>query len=287
MNNTDPDRSALPCGDEPNSNASNGAPILTGASPQDSAQQKIEKAESLLAGTIPVLWKNGDAILWSELKRLSAFDTVRSARLFEAAEKNEKGSKYKGRKRVQFIVKGCACKRCSPHDESASRSDIVKLLTGIRKNDSFVCPSCEKRIEVEEKAALDREDHKYRLSDRERCERFVSWLLSEFDSKYPQLVSIYDIQSAFDYFNTDHKMIGAIKGMPYRAFLRTNYWKSIASEIKKKAGKRCQMCNRGGEVHTHHRTYRNHGKEHNYPEDLVCVCDECHSKFHGKESRPS
>ena len=72
-----------------------------------------------------------------------------------------------------------------------------------------------------------------------------------------------------------------IKDMPYKDFLSTQYWKLIASDIKKISNK-CEKCGAsGGELHLHHRTYDHHGYELHNCMDLMVLCKNCHAKEHG------
>ncbi len=71
-----------------------------------------------------------------------------------------------------------------------------------------------------------------------------------------------------------------IKGMDYQNFLKTPYWKAITAHTKYKAGYRCQLCNSAYDLVTHHRNYDIHGREHDHIQELIVLCDDCHSKFH-------
>ena len=71
-----------------------------------------------------------------------------------------------------------------------------------------------------------------------------------------------------------------IKDMDYQNFLKTPYWKAIAAHTKYKAGYRCQLCNSAYDLVTHHRNYDIHGREHAHMQELIVLCDNCHSKFH-------
>lgn len=85
------------------------------------------------------------------------------------------------------------------------------------------------------------------------------------------------------YSNVNWKIVSDyIKGMEYQDFLQTPYWKAIAAHLKFKAGYRCQVCNSSYDLVTHHRNYRIHGFEHAHMHELVVLCDDCHSKFHGQ-----
>jgi len=67
----------------------------------------------------------------------------------------------------------------------------------------------------------------------------------------------------------------------YADYLKSAAWKSKAEEAKIRSGNRCQLCNRTGKLHAHHRTYERLGNER--PEDLTVLCEDCHAKFHDIE----
>lgn len=68
--------------------------------------------------------------------------------------------------------------------------------------------------------------------------------------------------------------------LPYPDYLLTPEWQERRRIILKRAGYRCQVCNRDRQLHVHHRTYERRGVE--LPGDLTALCDECHALFHGK-----
>ena len=74
----------------------------------------------------------------------------------------------------------------------------------------------------------------------------------------------------------------------YYEYIISPEWKLKADEAKKKAGNRCQLCNRPkGEVTlvAHHRTYKRLGRE--LPEDITVLCKECHELFEmSSKNRP-
>jgi len=71
-----------------------------------------------------------------------------------------------------------------------------------------------------------------------------------------------------------------IRQMQYKDFLQTPYWKLVAARAKHRAGYRCSMCQKDENLAAHHRSYAHHGAEIFYPEDITCVCKECHTTFH-------
>lgn len=67
----------------------------------------------------------------------------------------------------------------------------------------------------------------------------------------------------------------------YAEYLQSPHWLRLAEETKRLAGNRCQVCNSAEHLSAHHRTYARVGDE--LQGDLVCLCNNCHKKFHGKE----
>lgn len=71
-----------------------------------------------------------------------------------------------------------------------------------------------------------------------------------------------------------------LKEMPYADYLKTAHWQWVASEAKESTGGRCGLDTRHIAVDAHHRTYDRRGRE--YVEDVIPLCRECHSRFHGR-----
>lgn len=67
----------------------------------------------------------------------------------------------------------------------------------------------------------------------------------------------------------------------YSEYLKTDYWKAVSLEVKKRAGFRCQLCNSQMDLVAHHRCYDHRGNELEHLGDLICLCARCHSLFHG------
>lgn len=67
----------------------------------------------------------------------------------------------------------------------------------------------------------------------------------------------------------------------YPVYLKTKYWETRSIQAKERAGWRCSLCNKEGELHTHHRTYERLGYEDD--EDLIVLCAACHAKYHDKD----
>lgn len=64
----------------------------------------------------------------------------------------------------------------------------------------------------------------------------------------------------------------------YNAYLRSQEWAKRRKAALKRAGHRCQVCNRTLDLCVHHRTYARFG--HEDPSDLTVLCACCHNLFH-------
>lgn len=71
-----------------------------------------------------------------------------------------------------------------------------------------------------------------------------------------------------------------LKEMPYDEYLLTPEWKARANAAKRQFHGKCALDSTHSADDAHHRTYERRGRE--YPSDLIPLCRDCHSKFHGK-----
>jgi len=65
--------------------------------------------------------------------------------------------------------------------------------------------------------------------------------------------------------------------MSYAEYIHSDAWKAKADAAKKRAGRRCQVCNGTDRLEAHHRTYEHMGDE--MPEDITVLCHNCHSLY--------
>lgn len=68
----------------------------------------------------------------------------------------------------------------------------------------------------------------------------------------------------------------------WELYCHTTYWKKLSKRVKDEAGNRCRICNGGGTLNVHHRSYANKGNYERELTDLVCLCSDCHALFHRK-----
>jgi len=69
----------------------------------------------------------------------------------------------------------------------------------------------------------------------------------------------------------------------YHKFLRGAYWTYVRRIILKRDNSECQKCNATKKLKVHHKTYKNHFNEHNNLQDLITLCENCHSIEHNKD----
>jgi 5-methylcytosine-specific restriction endonuclease McrA len=77
------------------------------------------------------------------------------------------------------------------------------------------------------------------------------------------------------------EITGIYQPVNYYEYIVSDEWRTKAIEAKKRAGWKCQVCNKPGTALTlkaHHRTYERLGHEN--PEDITVLCSGCHEKFH-------
>lgn len=79
--------------------------------------------------------------------------------------------------------------------------------------------------------------------------------------------------------------------MKYRDYLNSDEWKKKRAEARKRAGGKCKVCGSRARLETHHKTYKNLGKERQH--ELVVLCDvhheQCHAfikNWHAKKWKP-
>ena len=70
-----------------------------------------------------------------------------------------------------------------------------------------------------------------------------------------------------------------LRRLRYREYLPTAHWDRIRALALERARHACALCTATLRLEVHHRTYARKGFEQ--PEDVVVLCDECHSRHHG------
>jgi len=71
------------------------------------------------------------------------------------------------------------------------------------------------------------------------------------------------------------------KGLSYHDFLQSPYWKQVRRTVLERDGRKCIACGKTYGLSVHHMSYKHHGREHLFLEDLATVCKDCHKIMHG------
>lgn len=178
----------------------------------------------------------------------------------------------------------CFCDRYNKEfDDYLRKTDILRRMKYLKGNHSnpynIYCHDCEMKIKQEKQQNL--------VSVENALSHYIENFLNPDktwakDIKY--LTPFYSITNPF-YGHVDDGIAEYIKALPYAVFLKTPYWEAIARRVRSNAKFKCQICSSKETLNIHHNTYARHGYEHIYwKEDLICTCNKCHSKHHGKES---
>ncbi len=145
------------------------------------------------------------------------------------------------------------------------------------------CPACAETKKAEKASDARTQEERWAALRLKKTAAFISIYLSP-DSVWhvPQKRWFYALIE--DICHCDKEAIAShIQQMDYAVFLATPYWKGVASRVRQQARFSCSLCSeKERSLEVHHRTYEHHGYEHMHLEDLICLCDLCHSKFHDK-----
>jgi len=155
----------------------------------------------------------------------------------------------------------------------------TKLLIYLEKCDNFCCECCEQE-KKDKLTCVQNTEYKKNIQV-EYCENsFVDTFLNPersfikgFSKKYLVITNVLK--------SLNHNIIkNYIEQMDYNDFLKTPYWDAIRTKKMQNENFKCQVCNSGGKLNVHHKTYENHGEEHLHLADLTVLCCDCHGKFH-------
>ena len=117
------------------------------------------------------------------------------------------------------------------------------------------------------------------------------YLTEYFIAYYLNIEAIWDnklitMEKAFRrvkscYCRADKDLItNIISLMLYKDFLKTPYWIAVSYHKKVTVNFRCQICNNGLHLNTHHRNYNYLSREIDNLNELTVLCNRCHKKYH-------
>ena len=159
----------------------------------------------------------------------------------------------------------------------------TRLMQLIGKS-KIVCRECQEKEKIRQKEKKKQEniDSEIKRLDkiRQNTDDYISKYLDP-ELHWKKNISYYKRFELIKNANVDWKIIkGYINDINYCDFLKTPYWKAISERVKYKAKYKCQICNSTDNLCVHHRSYSSHGDEVHNLEDLICICQDCHTKHH-------
>jgi 5-methylcytosine-specific restriction endonuclease McrA len=124
---------------------------------------------------------------------------------------------------------------------------------------------------------------------REALAKIPAGLLMVTSFEHPRLMRRVAEHAEHDRMLEGVELCNAIerstRRMRYVAYLGSDEWKKKRRDALERAGSRCQLCNRPGELQTHHRTYERVPRRER-ASDLTVLCVDCHSWFHKQRGMP-
>ncbi len=167
------------------------------------------------------------------------------------------------------------CKHCKEIETfSVSKTKLPELLF----SENIVCRKCQSIANKKQKEKYNEQMQEMEM----QTDLFI-------DSYLNPAYSFNDDVPKKNYYNTvlnamiglnHNKIFNFAAKMPYYDFLKTPYWAAVRYKVMQRAGFKCSLCNENGKLAVHHRSYENRGYEIQNQKDLICLCNDCHEKFH-------
>lgn len=193
----------------------------------------------------------------------------------------------KSKKDVCLFRSEITCSKCGKEiTKDVSRQRLLDYLRGTKQ---ILCEDCESILNKEKRQKQEDllKENEQRVKQIDiNTENYIKNYLNpkeKWDSDIPHYERQKIIMGGYG-LNND--MIARhIQNMSYKDFLQTPYWEAVSAYKKYRENRKCALCGSNKVLATHHNTYERHGMEHLYKvanEDLIVLCQDCHSKFHDK-----
>lgn len=184
------------------------------------------------------------------------------------------------------------CNTCGRtfENNSLSKTNLFEILKHKRNHTSdciyLECPDCKSKRERKEREWIKNRD----LQENEKIiENTKNYIANYLDPEHFWKEGVSTYTKWEEISNTrkinSQAIQSYISNMDYIDFLKTPYWKAISEYKRKRANYCCELCCSKGKLNVHHKTYERHGSEHKFSvmdKDLICLCSDCHAKFHDK-----
>lgn len=185
------------------------------------------------------------------------------------------------------------CKKCHKIFEmnDLTKTKVLDILKYMRNNKNciyFECADCKNKRINREREASEKWNEERIERIKNKTQKYIELYLDPNMSwRKDKKISAYEKwKEISNFYEIDENAVcDYINDMDYSDFLNTPYWKAIAEYKRKRANYCCELCSRNRKLHIHHKTYEHHGYEHRFKilnQDLICLCENCHTKFHDK-----
>ena len=231
--------------------------------------------------SLPPVFGYDQEILWEDLKEVCRLGGKKSniPKLFESSD---------GSWPPRTLLAQIECSACKELNSfGISKTELLKVISELWDHLSSNKPRTHKCDRCLYEKDLERRNLERQADKRKKeAEENMAALLDPniyWPNDWPiqkRIDLLYD-SAAYMY---SYDIADRIKSLPYSDFLKTPYWKAIASKKRIEQGQRCGICNSDGILSVHHRSYSLHGYEHTKDglRDLIALCETCHSTHHGK-----
>ena len=218
------------------------------------------------------LINRGDEIPFEVFELIRNFNKTKVRALFTTYPKGDKNYYSVVKYKVHF-----KCDKCNTNMfDEVSKSRLLS-------NKEIICDDCQNQINKDIVTSDRLNKLLFDIKKMKNVEEYLTFLnpINKWDKNYSN-------RDRWDLINNDYYIDEALisetlKNLPYKEFLKTPYWKAVAQRVMYIANYSCQLCSKNKVIlNIHHKTYEHHGLEHNYLEDLICLCYECHEQFHEK-----
>lgn len=183
---------------------------------------------------------------------------------------------------ITFLVE-YPCVICkNTKTERVSKTQLFELL---EHKHVQLCDECldKQREEYKEKTKKIEEINR-ELAKENEDEFFNEWLNPDYSLTKEAIKNPYnarnDIYNSLWFIDQTKIKDYVNNQMTYKQYLSTPYWQLVSMLAKRKAKYKCQLCGSDENLNTHHRSYKHKGFEIRHMEDLIVLCQDCHSKFH-------
>ena len=176
---------------------------------------------------------------------------------------------------------------CSICNEKQIKQVSKRMLFEILEDKCpLYCDKCDKELEKSKKELEEKEKERWEEYNKQIINDYYNgWLNCNYELNDEAKNRLYNVKNEviniLQLINKKDLKNYVDNQMTYKEYLSTPYWKLVSMLAKKKAGYKCQLCGSDYNLNVHHRTYEHKGTEILNMNDLIVLCQECHSKFHG------